>query len=173
MSVADESSSKRNLLSFVVPVGLLVAVFGGSDALAADRVSDPSTLAGDTVVSIVRIYADAAGESHFEDVEEPLNLVEVAPGIAPLYASPFNQASQYAFLSAEPGWREDWHTAPQRQVLVYLAGVTEFRVSDGEVRRLGPGTILLAEDTMGKGHISEVVGEGDVLAVLIQTDGGQ
>jgi hypothetical protein len=36
---------------------------------------------------------------------------------------------------------------------------------------LGPGTILLAEDTVGKGHISEVEGEADVNAVVIQLKG--
>jgi hypothetical protein len=122
----------------------------------------------DSTISYVRIYADAQGESHFEDVEVPLNLIEVAPGISPLFASEFSAASRYAFLRAEPGWREDWHPAPQRQFLVYLGGVTEFRVSDGEVRRIGPGTILLAEDTTGKGHISEVLRGEDVVAVLIQ-----
>lgn len=125
----------------------------------------------DTLVSYVRIYADPEGESHFDDVEVDLTLMEVAPGISPLFVSDFREASRCAFLSAEPGWREDWHPAPQRQFLVYLAGVTEFRVSDGEIRRLGPGTILLAEDTVGVGHISEVVGEDDVLAVLIQLAG--
>ena len=55
--------------------------------------------------------------------------------------------------------------------LSILAGVTEFQVSDGEVRRLGPGTILLAEDTVGRGHVSEVVGAADVKAVVIQVKG--
>ena len=169
--MVSDAKPRGNFFSFVGSVGLLAAVFGGGDALATDGISTTSILEGDTVVSYVRIYADAEGSSHFEDLEAGLNLVEVAPGIAPLYASPFKQASQYAFISAKPGWREDWHTAPQRQFLVYLAGVTEFQVSDGEIRKLGPGTILLAEDTIGKGHISEVVGEDDVVAVLIQTDG--
>jgi hypothetical protein len=101
-------------------------------------------------------------------VDVGLNLIEVAPGIAPLYSSAFFEASRYAFPSAEAGWREGWHKAPQRQFLIYLAGVTEFQVSDGEIRRLGPGTILLAEDTIGKGHTSEVVSEDAVKAVLIQ-----
>jgi hypothetical protein len=126
----------------------------------------------DSVISYVRIYADDEGESHFEDVDVNLSLVEVAPGISPLFASAFKEASRYGFLRAEPGWREDWHPAPQRQFLVYLAGVTEFTVSDGEVRRLGAGTILLAEDTLGKGHISVVVGEEDVVAVLVQAPAG-
>jgi hypothetical protein len=28
----------------------------------------------------------------------------------------------------------------------------EFETSDGQIRRLGPGTAVLAEDTRGKGH---------------------
>ena len=96
----------------------------------------------------------------------------MAPGISPLFASSFSEASQYAFISAKPGWKEDWHTAPQWQFLVYLDGVTEFKVSDGEIRRLGPGSILLAEDTIGKGNTSEVVGESDVKAVVIQLKSG-
>ena len=157
------------ILSFLAAVLILLLLRSeGEGALAENRAPGMVTVGLDSTVSYVRIYADAQGESHFEDVEVPLNLVEVAPGISPLFASAFHEASRYAFLKAEPGWREDWHPAPQRQFLVYLAGVTEFRVSDGEVRRLGAGTILLAEDTIGRGHISEVVGEENVLAVLIQ-----
>jgi len=144
----------------------------GSEGAVGDHTSESgSAFARDTLVSYVRIYADAEGESHFEDVYVELSLIEVAPGISPLFASSFSAASRYAFLSARPGWREDWHPAPQRQFLVYLAGVTEFQVSDGEIRRLGPGTIVLAEDTVGKGHISQVVGETDVMAVVIQLEG--
>lgn len=158
-----------SLLPFLVAV-LLPLSLGFEGEKASDE-NDPASVVpvdGQSTLSYVRIYADAQGESHFEDVEVPLSLIEVAPGISPLFASGFNEASRYAFLRAEPGWREDWHPAPQRQFLVYLAGVTDFRVSDGEVRKIGPGTILLAEDTVGTGHISEVVGEEDVVAVLIQ-----
>jgi hypothetical protein len=45
-----------------------------------------------------------------------------------------------------------WHTVAQPQVVVRLSGDAEIQTSDGEVRRVGPGTILLAEDTTGKGH---------------------
>jgi len=163
----------RNRVTPLIPlfVALLVLIpltVHGDGALFNIQPPGIVTLRSDSVISYVRIYADDHGESHFEDVDVSLNLVEVAPGISPLFASAFEEASRYAFLKAEPGWKEDWHPAPQRQFLVYLAGVTEFRVSDGEVRRLGAGTVLLAEDTTGKGHISEVVGEEDVVAVLIQ-----
>ncbi|MFC1660510.1 hypothetical protein ACFL3S_03445 [Gemmatimonadota bacterium] len=166
--MTEESKSKRRLYLFPIPVALLTWALAGGWGLASEDALATSTFTRDTLVSYVRIYADAEGESHFDDVDLNLALLEVAPGISPLFASPFFRASQYAFLSAEPGWREDWHPAPQRQFLVYLAGVTEFQVSDGEIRRLGPGTILFAEDTIGRGHISEVVGEEGVIAVLIQ-----
>jgi hypothetical protein len=157
------------LLPFLVALlALLPLRFKGEEAMAENKSPGTVILGRDSTVSFVRIYADAQGESHFEDVEVPLDLVEVAPGISPLFASAFQDASRFAFLKAEPGWREDWHPAPQKQFLVYLAGVTEFTVSDGEVRRLGAGTILLAEDTIGRGHISVVVGEEAVVAVLIQ-----
>jgi hypothetical protein len=158
----------RLLPFFAVFLVLVPMAVQGDKAMANIQPPGIATFQRDTVISYVRIFADDQGESHFEDVDVSLSLVEVAPGISPLFASAFQEASRYGFLRAEPGWREDWHPAPQRQFLVYLAGVTEFRVSDGEVRRLGAGTILLAEDTTGKGHISEVVGEEDVVAVLIQ-----
>lgn len=164
----DPQSSRRP--SVVPALFVLVALsLGSGPGLSAGGLSMGSPIfPDDSLFSYVRIYADPQGESHFEDVEADLSLMEPAPGIAPMHVSAFFDASRFAFLNAETGWREGWHTAPQRQFLVYLAGVTEFQVSDGEIRRLGPGTILLAEDTTGKGHTSEVVSEDAVKAVLIQ-----
>ena len=50
---------------------------------------------------------------------------------------------------------------------MYLSGAGTIEASDGEVRDLVPGTILLAEDTSGKGHISEVTGDEDVLVLIL------
>jgi quercetin dioxygenase-like cupin family protein len=61
-------------------------------------------------------------------------------------------------ISSPAGWQGDWHPAPRRQVMFVLAGELEVRVSDGEVRRFGPGAMLLVEDTTGTGHVSSVVG---------------
>lgn len=155
-------------LSLLASLVLVTLAARGDKPLADIQPPGIATFQQDSVISYVRIYADDQGESHFEDVDVSLSLVEAAPGVTPLFASAYEEASRYGFLRARPGWRGDWHPAPQRQFLVYLAGVTEFRVSDGEVRRLGAGTILLAEDTTGKGHVSEVVGEEDVVAVVIQ-----
>ena len=44
----------------------------------------------------------------------------------------------------------------------------EVQVSDGEVRKFGPGSMVLHEDTTGKGHLSRVVGPTDALTVMVQ-----
>ena len=70
-------------------------------------------------------------------------------------------------MGASPGWDGDWHPAPQRLVTVYVAGEVEVTVSDGEARRFAPGDVVLAEDTVGKGHRIRVVGTADALLAVV------
>ena len=116
----------------------------------------------------VRLYADAAGESHFEDVEIDLAATNFAPPAPPLHVSPFSPAERYGFLIMPPGWDGDWHPTPRRQIFFYLAGEVEGEASDGERRRFGPGSITLVEDTTGKGHRSRNAGTTDVLVAVVQ-----
>lgn len=118
-------------------------------------------------ITYVRLFADANGDTHLEEVFVKLSPTMVTPPALPLYVSAFDSAREYGYYSASPGWSQDWHNAPRRQFLFYLAGESEIEVSDGEIRRFGPGSILLAEDIEGRGHISRVVGSKDVLAVVI------
>ena len=46
----------------------------------------------------------------------------------------------------------DWHPAPRRQYIVNLDAGVKLTASDGESRFIGPGEIILVEDTTGKGH---------------------
>ena len=115
-----------------------------------------------------RIYADQAGESHFEDVEIELALVNIAPPAPPLNISSFSPAIQYAFWSFPAGWRGDWHPVPQKQIFFVLSGEIAGQVSDGEVRHFEAGSIVLGEDTAGKGHVSWVISETDVLTAVVQ-----
>ncbi len=39
-------------------------------------------------------------------------------------------------------------------LVLWLTGEVEFETSDGDIRRLAAGSVVLAEDTTGKGHIS-------------------
>jgi hypothetical protein len=116
----------------------------------------------------VRIYADIEGRTHFEEVEEALAAVDFAPPAAPQHVSAFAPASRVGFLSVPPGWFGDWHPVPCRQFLFYLAGEIEIEVGDGEVRRFGPGNVLLAEDTDGRGHTTRAVSAGPVRAAVVQ-----
>jgi len=123
---------------------------------------------------IVRIYADAEGESHFEDLECTFEEVDFVPPSPPVLMTALEDASQYGFELVRPGWHGDWHPVPHRLLAVYLSGAGTIQASDGELRDLRPGTILLAEDTIGKGHISRVTGDEEMLVlILMLSDSGE
>ena len=117
--------------------------------------------------SIIRLWADNEGESHFEDVELAFEEADFVPPAPPVLMSSFQDAEQYGFELVRPGWEGDWHPAPRRVLAIYLSGEGEIEASDGEVRPISNGTILLAEDTTGKGHRSRATGSGDALVVLV------
>jgi quercetin dioxygenase-like cupin family protein len=109
-----------------------------------------------------RIYSDAEGESHLEDVEIPMN------------AAPYNTGSISDMFGAKgvmfrvsPDYFVDWHNAPRRQFVINVTGSLEVTTSDGTKRVFGPGTVLLAEDVSGKGHTSRGVGNGERLSLFI------
>jgi len=110
----------------------------------------------------VRLFAGPDGESHFEDVLIELSpIAEYAKGVPEVHLSAPHPSTALTFLSAPPGFFGDWHPAPRRQFMVKLCGKTEFTASDGERRELGPGTVPLIEDTVGRGHCSRVLGPDD------------
>ncbi len=121
-------------------------------------------------VAYVRLFADDAGESHFEDLEEHLTSVDFAPPAAPLNLSRFIAASKTAFFGAPSGWKGDWHPSSGRNLFFVLSGEWEIETSDGARRCFGPGSILLVEDTTGKGHASRVISNSDSLAGLVQLE---
>jgi quercetin dioxygenase-like cupin family protein len=107
----------------------------------------------------IRIYADAEGESHFEDVEVETHSGRLREGWPMVNLSAEIGATGVRFLRIPAEQRgSDWHTAPRRQFVVCLAGDSEYETSDGDVRRAGPGSVILAEDTAGKGHRSRNLG---------------
>lgn len=121
------------------------------------------------MVSLLRIYADSTGESHFENLDVSYQAADFVPPAPPVLMSPSQPATDHSFERLHPGWQGDWHPVPQRLLAVYLSGSGEMTASDGEVRALLPGTVLLAEDTTGKGHVSRVTGteEMNVMIVLL------
>lgn len=115
-----------------------------------------------------RLYSDEHGESHFADVEIDLTLTDYAPPAPPLELSTTTPANQFGFMNAPAGWASDWHPSSARNIFFVLRGEWEVTASDGETRRFSTGSVLLVEDTTGKGHTSRVVSQTDSLAVIVQ-----
>ena len=110
-----------------------------------------------------RIYADAAGETHLQDVGPEMKPADHSSMMTEMIAAKgiiFRETSGAQYFV-------DWHNAPRRQFVVNLSGEVEITVSDGETRRFGVGTILLAEDVTGKGHISRGVGNSERLSIFV------
>jgi hypothetical protein len=115
-----------------------------------------------------KLYTGTNGESHFEDIEIDLVLTEYAPPAPPLSLSSFTPATQFGFMNAPVGWSSDWHPTSARNIFFVLTGEWEVTASDGESRRFSQGSVLLVEDTTGKGHSSRVVGATESLAAMVQ-----
>jgi hypothetical protein len=49
------------------------------------------------------------------------------------------------------------HAAPRMQYVVTLKGKLKFKVSNGDTFIIEPGVVLIAEDTLGKGHSWDLV----------------
>lgn len=52
--------------------------------------------------------------------------------------------------------------------IVVISGEWQIEASDGTTRRFSPNNVLLAEDTGGKGHRSQVVSKEASLALLVE-----
>ena len=68
------------------------------------------------MITYTRLYSDAHGESHFEDVEIDLTLTEYAPPAPPLELSSITPAKQFGFMNTPAGWASDWHPSAARNM---------------------------------------------------------
>ena len=96
---------------------------------------------------LTKIYSDSKGDSHFEDVQIPLQeggTIGMLSNLIPV--------SGLIFREVEPTYDYDFHTAPQKQYIILLDGEIEIETSLGDKRIFKAGEVLLVEDTEGKGH---------------------
>jgi uncharacterized cupin superfamily protein len=100
---------------------------------------------------ITRVYTGDDSRSHLEELDIPLKAGRYG-SLSDLVA-----AKGVMFRETPPGAALDFHNAPQRQFVITLSGVAEIECGDGSKRRLGPGDILLADDTTGQGHITREI----------------
>lgn len=106
-------------------------------------------------MNVVRIYTGDDGQSHFEDLD-----IDMAENSEVGRLSELWPGAGVQFREVDGDYDLDFHNAPRRQLVVNLTGSVEIEIGDGTARVLGPGSILLAEDLDGRGHISRnVAGE--------------
>ena len=123
---------------------------------------------GSETFTYLRLYSDDTGESHFEEVEVTLALTDFAPPAAPAYLATLGEATSILILAGDENWGgTEPHPAPACQFALSITGTLEVTASDGEMRRIGPGQLLLLEDTTGAGHSTRAL--GDVAFLVIRT----
>jgi hypothetical protein len=108
----------------------------------------------------VRVYADAAGESHFEEVHPPRERRESPTGTVDAVTAPIHVEGLVFRLVISEASDTDPHNAPQRLFIVQIDGTVELEVSDGEKRVFGPGSVLFLEDMTGRGHVTRSLTSG-------------
>jgi hypothetical protein len=118
----------------------------------------------------VRIWADAAGESHLERVKVARHVAPAEPGVAELWPSEPHRVDRLQFVTVRAHHqRPDWHCGPRRQYVVFLDGWVQLTTSDGDGCRLPAGSVVLVEDLHGKGHVTEhEPGERHVLVIPVE-----
>ena len=102
-------------------------------------------------MKVTRIFTGPDNESHFEDLDVPLREGQYGS------ISRTVPVTGVAFRETPLGATMDCHNAPQRQFVITLAGSVEIECGDGAKRFMGPGDILLADDTTGHGHITREI----------------
>ncbi len=115
---------------------------------------------------VTRVYADADGESHFDELEIPLRDAGEIGRLS-------DERPVRSVIFRENDADYDWHTAPQKQYIILLDGEIEIEVSDGERRKFAGGDILLVEDISGKGHRTRTVDNRPRRSIFVTIRAGE
>jgi hypothetical protein len=84
-------------------------------------------------MKVLRLYADALGESRFETTTMPMALKEFAPPAAPFRVSDPQPAQNYVILEVGAEWGGAVpHPSPARIMAFSLSGCTRVTASSGE-----------------------------------------
>jgi hypothetical protein len=122
-------------------------------------------------IAYVRLYTDEGGHSRFEDVRlqgETRGVVE-SDLRATFSASFVPTAAMFRHVVEEADATRP-HNTPCRQFIIQLTGECEVEASDGDKRRMGPGSVLLLEDVEGLGHITRRIGDAMRMTMVIRLE---
>lgn len=119
-------------------------------------------------ITLLQLYADDNGDTHFGTTEFALPLRDFAPPATPFNASQAQPATQFVIIKLPVGWVGEQHTSPKAQVLFCLTGSLKVTCSTGEAAVIEAGMGLVMSDVAGKGHKSEVTSLEAVNGLVIQ-----
>ncbi|MCA8973261.1 MAG: hypothetical protein KDC98_01000 [Planctomycetes bacterium] len=115
---------------------------------------------------ITRFSTNPAGQSEFERRDIALSERRQDEFGHEIRTSlPF--AAEAVVVELPAGLDQDWHGAPDRQLVVVLSGRLEVEVGDGSRRQWGPGEAFLADDLTGQGHRTRAL-DGAVRLVFLR-----
>jgi hypothetical protein len=112
-------------------------------------------------MNYVHLYTGDDGLSYFEDVKVPLTDRGQGSEVSELFG-----VKGMLMRRNNSEYQLDYHVAPRKQFLINLTGTVEIVASGGETRHFGPGSIMLADDLTGKGHISRLLTEERLLVIV-------
>jgi len=141
------------------PFVFVVLVLTGPTPSRAENARDPSHF------TYARLYCAPDGNTHFQDMTVDLRKTDFAPPAPPIHIGSDIAASRAFFGGFDAGWgTHDLenrlnHPTPANQFGIVLQGTFSITTTDGETRRLAPGSVFHLEDISPcKGHIT-VVGD--------------
>jgi hypothetical protein len=121
------------------------------------------------MAEIIRLFADAEGESRFGTAQWVMREREFAPPAASFSVSEAQPAERVVMIELPVDWGGDKpHPTPARHLLICLSGQLKIETSDGDTRFFEPGDTLLMEDVSGKGHRTWVTSAMPVRAVMMR-----
>src|SRR5262249_428506 len=140
-------------------VFVLIGWLGYTTAPRGEDSRDPSHF------TYARLYCAPDGNTHFQDMTAELRKENFAPPAPPIHiGSDFATSppffARFDAASSPQGLEKRLnHPPPAIQFGIVLQGTFSITTTDGETRRLRPGSVFRLEDTSPcKGHIT-VVGE--------------
>jgi hypothetical protein len=119
-----------------------------------------------------RVFTGPDGETHFEERETAGETIQAAESdLVGTVSETFPVTGVY-FREVVEESSPVPHNAPYPLFVIGLRGRFSVEVSDGEVREFSVGSVLLVEDTTGKGHTTRRVGDeprATLMAPLAET----
>ena len=103
-------------------------------------------------MNVLRIYSDSQGIARVERRAVPLQ--RDAQGRATSLAF---SGGAFFFRETPPGHVHGRHRAPQRQLIFVTSGQGAIELDDGSRWPFGPGDVIFAEDTTGRGHVTHTL----------------